>query len=45
MRQYHILFAIGHANRKNGHKPLSWSEFRRWHLREKELTALYPATD
>jgi hypothetical protein len=45
MRQNHILFAIGHANRKNGHKPLSWSEFRKWHLREKELTALYPATD
>jgi hypothetical protein len=45
MRQYRILFSIGYTNRNKGNKPLSWTEFRKWHLREKELTALYPATD
>jgi hypothetical protein len=45
MRQYRLLFQIGRANRDRGFKPLSWSEFRRWHRREKELTPLYPATD
>lgn len=45
MRQYRLLFQIGRANRDRGFKPLPWSEFRRWHRREKELTPLYPATD
>ncbi len=45
MRQYRLLFQIGRANRDRGFKPLSLSEFRRWHRREKELTPLYPATD
>ncbi|MEO8544954.1 MAG: hypothetical protein ABI434_15310 [Burkholderiaceae bacterium] len=45
MLQYRLLFQIGRANRDRGFKPLSWSEFRRWHRREKELTPLYPATD
>jgi hypothetical protein len=39
------LFQIGRANRDRGFKPLTWSEFRRWHRREKALTPLYPATD
>lgn len=45
MRQYRLLFEIGHANRDRGFRPLSLAEFRRWHRREKELTPLYPATD
>jgi len=45
MRQYRLLFQIGRANQDRGFKPLPWSEFRRWHRREKELTPLYPATD
>jgi len=45
MRQYRLLFQIGRANRDRGYSPLSLSEFRRWHRREKELTPLYPATD
>lgn len=45
MRQYRLLFQIGRANRDRGYRPLSLSEFRRWHRREKELTPLYPATD
>jgi hypothetical protein len=45
MRQYRLLFQIGRANRDRGFKPLTWSEFRRWHRREKALTPLYPATD
>jgi hypothetical protein len=45
MKQYKMLFQIGRANRDRGFKPLSFSEFRRWHRREKELTPLYPATD
>ena len=45
MRQYRLLFQIGRANRDRGFRPLSLSEFRRWHRREKELTPLYPATD
>ncbi len=45
MRQYRLLFRIGRANRDRGFQPLSWSEFRRWHRREKELTPLYPSTD
>jgi hypothetical protein len=45
MRQYRLLFQIGRANRDRGFKPLTLTEFRRWHKREKELTPLYPATD
>jgi len=45
MRQYHMLFSIGYANRLKGNKALSWSEFRNWYRREKELTAKYPSTD
>ena len=45
MKQYRLLFSIGDANRKRGAKPLSWSEFRRWHAREKQLTLQYPSTD
>lgn len=45
MRQYRLLFQIGRANRDRGFKPLTLTEFRQWHKREKELTPLYPATD
>ena len=45
MLQYRLLFQIGRANRDRGYKPLSLSEFRRWHKREKQLTPLYPPTD
>ena len=45
MKQYRLLFQIGRANLERGFKPLSLSEFRRWHRREKELTPRYPSTD
>ena len=45
MSQYRLLFQIGRANFDRGFRPLSLSEFRRWHRREKTLTPLYPATD
>jgi hypothetical protein len=45
MKQYRLLFQIGRANKDRGFQPLSLSEFRRWHRREKELTPLYPFTD
>jgi hypothetical protein len=45
MKQYRLLYSIGDANRKRGAQTMSWSEFRRWHAKEKQLTAQYPATD
>jgi hypothetical protein len=45
MKQYRWLFQIGRANVDRGFKPLTLSEFRLWHRREKTLTPLYPATD
>ncbi len=45
MKQYRLLFQIGRANVDRGFKPLTLTEFRLWHRREKMLTPLYPATD
>jgi len=45
MKQYRLLFQIGRANLDRGFKPLSITQFLRWHRREKQLTTRYPATD
>jgi hypothetical protein len=45
MRQYRWLFEIGAANRRRGHAPMPWAEFRAAFRREKALTPRYPATD
>jgi hypothetical protein len=45
MKQYRLLFQIGRSNADRGFKPLTLTEFRRWHRQEKLLTPLYPATD
>lgn len=45
MRQYRWLFAIGAANRRRGHAPLTLAQFLRDYRREKQLTPQYPATD
>ena len=44
-KQFSLLFAIGAANRKLGHRPERWRDFlARWR-REKALTLCYPATE
>lgn len=45
MKQYRLLFQIGRSNVDRGFKPLTLTEFRRWHSQEKMLTPLYPSTD
>jgi len=45
MLQYRLLFEIGAANRRRGHRPQGWGEFLQAYRREKELTPRYPPTD